>query len=450
VTEAGVAAPSRRRWLLLLGVLWVLVAALVFFLHGWLLDEITAQAERRGVSLRGCQLDLGLSSVGLEQCTFSARPDGRVFSSALAHVAVTGSVERLELGLQGLSPASLKVRGAQVALGGMPRLSEPLGSGSPAPNPELPVELEQSTLSWQPDAAAPAVLLLSEMTFSSSTRRLTSRFEVVRRGHGQLALGPEGVEVTLGDPARPEVRLIVRVLPKAERAEISLDLRRLPLRTLEGPWLQITDTLRPVELDGRLFAGIPLGLSTELPAGDVSLTLHGLQFPVPRELEGLIHQSPPKLSGKLGLSRSLDRINVTDLTLLTGELMMRGDAELEVEGRGLGVQSRLRGPLACRAIAEAATAAHADSMLASVAGRFARRVLSGSVDVIAAIDAHTSDLERAQVFTSIGVGCGLEPLPVDSLIPRSLLERLPLDALDMLPRVEPSARPSRGKSPRSR
>ena len=89
-------------------------------------------------------------------------------------------------------------------------------------------------------------------------------------------------------------------------------------------------------------------------------------------------------------------------------------------------------------------------MLASVAGRFARRVLTGSVEVIAAIDAHTSDLERAQVFTSIGVGCGLEPLPVDSLIPRSLLERLPLDALDVLPRVEPSARPSRGKGGRSR
>ena len=73
--------------------------------------------------------------------------------------------------------------------------------------------------------AAPAVLLLSEMKFSSSTRRLTSRFEVVRRGHGQLALGPEGVEVTLGDPARPEVRLIVRVLPKAERAEIRILIR---------------------------------------------------------------------------------------------------------------------------------------------------------------------------------------------------------------------------------
>jgi hypothetical protein len=178
--------------------------------------------------------------------------------------------------------------------------------------------------------------------------------------------------------------------------------------------------------------------------------LHGLQFPVPRELEGLIHQSPPKLSGKLSLSRSLDRATVTDLTFLTGELMMRGDAELERKGQGVTIKSRLRGPLACRAIADAAATAHADSVLATIAGRFARRVLTGSVEVIAAIDALSSDLDHAQVITSIGVGCGLTPFPVDGNIPRSLLESLPLDALDMLPRVEPNARPSRGRNGRTR
>lgn len=47
MTEPGTAPPRRRRWLLVLGVLWVLVAAAVFLLHGWLLGEITAQAERR-------------------------------------------------------------------------------------------------------------------------------------------------------------------------------------------------------------------------------------------------------------------------------------------------------------------------------------------------------------------------------------------------------------------
>jgi hypothetical protein len=451
VNDSGAAAPrSRRRWLVGISVIWLLGAALVYFLHVWLLDEITAQAERRGVSLRDCQLDLGLSSIGLTGCSFSTRPDGRVFGSALTNVALSGSIDRLELGLSGLTPASLKLRGARLVLGGAPRLNELLGSGSPAPNPDLPLEVEQSALSWQPDASTPAVLVLTEIAFSSASRRLTSRFEVVRRGHGQLAVGPEGIEVTLGDPARPEVRLIVRVLPKAERAEVSLDLRRVPLRTLEGPWLQLTDTLRPVELEGRIFASVPLGLSIEAPAGDVHLTLHGLQFPVPRELDGLIHRSPPKLSGKLALTRSFDRARVADLSLLTGELMMRGDAELEPKGQGLAVKARLAGPLACRAIAQSAATAHSDSLLASLAGRFARRVLTGSVEVVAVLDAQTSDLERAQVFTSIGIGCGLEPFPVDQRVPRALLERLSLDALSVLPRAEPSTRSPRGRNARPR
>jgi hypothetical protein len=224
----------------------------------------------------------------------------------------------------------------------------------------------------------------------------------------------------------------VRVQPRAARAEVSLDLHRIPLRSLEGPWLQMTDTLRPIELEGRIFASVPLGLSTELPGGDLHLTLHGLQFPVPRELDGLIYGSPPKISGKFSMSRSFDRVTIPDLSFLTGELAMRGDAELEVQGQGLAIKSRTSGPLTCRAIAESAATAHADSPLALIAERFARRALNGSVDVIAAVEAHTSDLEHAKVFTSIGIGCGFEPLPIDPSVSRELLERLPIDALQAL------------------
>ncbi|HWO10125.1 MAG TPA: hypothetical protein VNN80_11615, partial [Polyangiaceae bacterium] len=94
--------------------------------------------------------------------------------------------------------------------------------------------------------------------------------------------------------------------------------------------------------------------------------------------------------------------------------------------------------------------AHADSLLATLAGRFARRALTGSVEVVAALDAHTSDLERAEVLTSIGVGCGLEPFPVDQSVSRALLERLPLDALTVLPRAGPGVRSPRGRNARSK
>jgi hypothetical protein len=431
--EAGSGRPrTRRRWVIAVVAVWLLGAGAIYFLQGWLLGEIVAQAARRGVVLESCQLGLGFSELGLDGCRFSIRPDGRIFNAALAGVAVSGSVEHVGVELAGLQPSRMLVRGAHATLRGEPNLRELLGARTSLSPPDLPVDVQHGELSWQLEPDGPAVLELSDLGFDADARRLLSRFEVVRRGHGQLSLGPEGLEITLGDPARPEVRLILRVLPKVQRAELSLDLRRLPLRVLEGPWLQMTDALRPIELEGRIFASAPLGLSMEVPSGDLHLTLHGLQFPIPRELDGLIYHSPPKLSGKFTTSRNGSRINIADLTFLAGDLAMRGEADLEVEGSGLRLEARANGPLACRAIAESAATAHADSVLAGLAGSFAQRALNGSVDVLAALEGHTSDLEHARVLTSIGVGCGLQPLPLDLGISKELLERLPGDRLDAL------------------
>jgi hypothetical protein len=442
---------SRRRWWIAIAGIWLLGAVAVYLVHGWLLDEIVARAAARGVALSDCRLDLGVTKVGLDGCSFAIRPDGRTLNPALSNVAVGGSLERVEVELQGFAPSRLRVRGARVALRGEPNLRELLGGRPSLSTPDFPVDVEQGALSWQLEANGPPVLLLSELSFGADVKRLSSRFEVVRRAHGQLSLGPEGLEITLGDPIQPEVRLILRVLPKAERVEVSLDLRRVPLRTLEGPWLQITDTLRPIELEGRIFATIPLGLRMEVPGGDLHLTLHGLQFPVPRELDGLVHQSAPKLSGKFSMSRSFDRVNVADLNFLTGELAMRGSADLTAEGKGLALKVRANGPLPCRAIAESAATAHADSALAQLAGSFAQRALNGSVEVVAAIEGHTSDLEHARVMTTIGIGCGLAPLPLDLAVSKELLERLPIDVLEHLPRLDSSAlpriRPGRLKPP---
>jgi hypothetical protein len=451
LSEVSVVRPSsRRRWIWALGGIWLAGAVAVYFLHGWLLQEIVAQAGRRGVALGGCRLDLGLGAIGLDGCTFAIRPDGRVFSAALAGVAVGGSIERVELGLEGLSPSRLRVQGARATLAGEPRLKELVSTTPSFPVPELAVDIERSAVSWQADASAPTALILSDLSFDADTGRLASRFEIVRRAHGQLSLGPEGIEVTLGDPIQPEVRLILRVLPKAQRAEVSLDLRRVLLRTLEGPWLEMTDALRPIELEGRVFATVPLGLSMDVPSGDLHVTLHGLQFPVPRELEGLVYPTPPKLSGKFTLNRTFERATITDLSFIAGELAMRGSAELAVEAPGLRVEARANGPLSCRAIAESAATAHAESALARLAGSFALRALSGSVEVASVIAGHTSDLSHARVLTTVGFGCGLAPLPIDTGFAKDLLDRLPIDLVESLPRLDaplaPRTRAGRGRA----
>jgi len=168
----------------------------------------------------------------------------------------------------------------------------------------------------------------------------------------------------------------------------------------------------------------------------VHVTLAGLQFPVPREVEGLVHGSPPKVSGKFSLTRSFDRATFRDLQFLTGSLAMQGDARLELAGEGAAVQANLAGPLGCVAIAESAARAHAGSVLAQWAKSVARRALRGSVQIVAALQAHTSDLPHARVLTSIGVGCGLQPLPLDADLPRDLLEHLPEEIRRRLPRLD--------------
>jgi hypothetical protein len=65
-----------------------------------------------------------------------------------------------------------------------------------------------------------------------------------------------------------------------------------------------------------------------------------------------------------------------------------------------------------------------------------KKVLRGSVQLAAALQAHSSDLPHARVLTSIGIGCGLKPLPLDAELPRDLLERLPEEIRRRLPRLD--------------
>jgi hypothetical protein len=422
--------------LLVIGSVWLGGAVGAWLLaRAWVWREIRVQAERHGARLSDCSLHLGLRSIVLERCDVQLLPDAGARGWPLGGVTVNGSIGRIDIELSGLSPARLRLRAAQLVAVGQPRLVDVLQSGS-APVPSLPMDVEQSTLAWSPEAGAGTKLVLSNLAYEAAARRFLSKLDIPGRAQGELSLGPDGMEVTLGDSSRPSLRLRAHFIPDAQRAALDLELRRWPLRDLEGPWLELTETLRPIELEGRVSLKVPLGLSMELPGGDLHLTLHGLNFPVPREVEGLVHGSPPKLSGRFSLNRLLDHATFPQLSFLTGALGMNGTAELWVSGSGLAFRSSSSGPLPCHAIAESAVRAHAGSAIAKLAGRIAKRALSGSVQIVAALEGHTSELARAQVLTTIGVGCGLEPLPIDVGVTRELLEGLPEEVVRQMSRLE--------------
>lgn len=389
-----------------------LTAALGWWLaRAWVWREVRAEAERRGVELSGCELDFGFGSIGLAGCEFGLLPHAAQQGWPLPGVQANGAIERVEVELSGWQPERIRARGVRAVLRGEPPwLDGSAASAGPA-LPSLPVDLESGSVSWYFSQGATPTLELDELAYAADSRSGSSQIEIVGRARGSLAFGPDAAELSLSDISRPGSRLHARLARESESVVLGLDLTRLPLRMLEAEQLRLTPTLRAIEIDGRVSLTLPIGLTTALPAGNLRLTLHGLQFPVPREVEGLVYGTPPQLSGRFEASRRLDRVSFPELTFLTGSLEMHGRAQLDREAGGIGFRSHLNGPLACRAIAESAARAHRGSVLAALAGQLLGNVLAGSVQVSAALEGHSSELERARVVTSIGVGCGLRPLP---------------------------------------
>jgi hypothetical protein len=417
----------------------LLLVGLVWFARHWLWLEIRSQAEARGIQIDGCELEIGWQRVTLRQCQFASSREGTgqgirwPFGSA----RVSGRIDEVELELSSLEPERVRVRGAEVNVRGDVPWQE-LFRSIPASDTsalELPIDVQNARLSWITGDSPQPWLVLSALEYHSGTEQLAADLSVVGL-MGHLGLQQGNLLITLGELERPKVRLNLRAGAGQQRAELGIDLTSLPLAELEGPWLVLSDALRPVTVDGRISVAVPLGTSAELPGGDVHLTLSGLQFPIPREVEGLVYGTPPKISGKFSLSRSLDRASFRELSFLTGSLAMQGSAKLELAGEGVAIDANLSGPLSCVSIAESAARAHASSVLAHWAKAVAKHALEGSVQVVSALQAHSSDLPHARVLTSIGVGCGLQPLPIDPDLPRDLLQRLPEDVRRRLPRLD--------------
>lgn len=423
----------RARWIALVGVLVVAAASAWLVGRAWIMREIVAEAARHGVALRACELELRWGGIGLNACQWALLPDAAQRGWPLPGVQANGSIQRVDVLLVGWRPARLRADGLQATLRGDPAWLDLLGQGGGPALPSLPVDVEHSSVAWYLAEGSTPALSLQELAYGADERLLTSKLELAAGLRGELALGADGASLKLGEPSRPELHLLARVVAEGQRVELGLELSKLPLRWLESERLRLTPTLRAIEVDGRVSMTVPTALSMTVPTGQVLLTLHGLQFPVPREVEGLVHGTPPQLSGRFSVARSFDQVTFPELTFLTGSLEMHGSAELQREAEGLHFRASLSGPLSCRAIAESARRAHKDSVLARLAGRFAASVLTGSVQVVAAVEGRTSELERARVLSSIGVGCGLRPLPIEPDLPRELLEQLPPDIFQQLP-----------------
>ena len=437
-----------QRWALAAGIaLLVGSGTLALFGREWLWKEIQRQAAERGVELSSCSLGLGLHELVLSHCQFkslasSSSGAGRGGGLGLPGVQVSGSFERAEIQLQGFTPSRLRVLGAAVSAVGRPGLADLMGTSNRTES--LPIEVERSRADWFPEANPTPLVSLMELSYSSDNRRLRARVDSGSRVTGQVEILAGALELTLRESATPRVRLSVHPEGDAELLRIELGLHQFPVRELEGSWLVLTETLRAIELDGTVRVALPYGLTAEPAAGNVQLTLRGLSFPVPREVEGLVYGSPPQVSGTFQVNRALTSAQFSELNFATGSLFMRGAATLRLEREALAFQASFRGPLGCGALAESALLAHVNTPLGRWAAKASRKALSGSVQIVAAVSGRTPRLDQAQVLTSIEPGCGLAPLPIPPEL-RSVIEEWSNAVLPHLPDLR-LGQPARGNA----
>ncbi|HVZ37394.1 MAG TPA: hypothetical protein VG963_33465, partial [Polyangiaceae bacterium] len=288
------AEPSARwlvRWAVLAGI-GASTLALAELGQSWLWHQVQARAALRGVRLEGCSLELGFSALGLQDCEFNLKSEGRAVPWALGEARVGGKVADIEVELASLVPARVRVRGADVVLRGEPPWLDwvnGIGSAPSSPEPssaELPLEVTDSRMSWAPGPQGTPALSLTGIRYSSSARQGSAAFATRNGWRGQLLAEPSGVQLTLGSSQRPKARLRVHADASGRRAEFALQLHAFGLEELQGSWFSVPEALHGVALDGQIVAAIPIGLATDVPGGDVQLTFQDLQFPVPRELDG--------------------------------------------------------------------------------------------------------------------------------------------------------------------
>jgi hypothetical protein len=417
------------------------VAAVVGWnmLPGLVLAEVVRQADKRGVQLRGCEIELAwdlpkLSGVTLKQCEFE-----------LARAPyVTGKLDEIEVELVDMKPKTATVSGADIVVRGTPKLSDILEDRKPSLD-DIRVKVRESRLRWFATESETPRLDLAALRYDSDGGEFASQVEIEGILRGTASRRASVIETELHLVDNPKAKLSARLEQDTSLGEVRTEFEKLALSELDGPLLPIPKELHHVQVDARFYAQIPLGMSMKQPKGDLRLTLHGLNFPVPRELEGLVYGTPAELSTQFTLDRSLTRAKLRRLQFSVGALQMNGDGKVELEGDGLAFELAMAGNLSCSAIVRSATAAHAGSEIAKVAGKIAKKALKGSVKIIVFVDGHTDSLEQTKVIKSVGVGCGLRPELVDELaqLPTRLLEQLPdIPGLGRLPK--PDERPKIG------
>jgi hypothetical protein len=139
--------------------------------------------------------------------------------------------------------------------------------------------------------------------------------------------------------------------------------------------------------------------------GTLRLSVKGYTPPHPKELDGILFGDVTTVKSKFQLAADFGSAKLTGLTAEAGALTLTGNGDVVREGTDARVSLKLKGSLACTALAQSAAMAKLGPLLGSIAGVAAAGALKGNVAVSITVEAKASDVKGAKITQSASIGC---------------------------------------------
>ncbi|MBN2192178.1 MAG: hypothetical protein JW751_05130 [Polyangiaceae bacterium] len=440
--------PRRRRLFYLFGCVGglavalglgvVVVAMLVaVLLPPYLERRVQDEARARGFAIEFARMDPSLSSLKLEE----------VKLRLVGVPGIEAELDEVVLRLESLEPVAAAVHGARVRIvGAAPVLALALAEWTRA-HPEnfrVPFTASGAAVEWREAAkAAPWLVLGKGAVFPAPTGGVFSaeqaRIAGISVGRVTASYGSGKAQVELGfgadSPANAPVEIVVEHAATSPAATVTL--RPIPLGRLARP-LGVPLPIAGVTASGTAKLSLPKGIQTGPINGTLHLELKGYLPPHPVELSGFVFGDTTIFDTKLAVSTDRLRTELTETSVTAGRFVVKGKGEVVRGPESATVRLALRGDLPCAALADAVAESRLGQELGRIAGRIAREMVNGSVTVFVKVEADTSRLAEAKLLRTIGVGCGLKPIPIPGLgtIDLSSLDLSSTDLAD-LPSLPP-------------
>lgn len=456
--DCSVTLVSGKRWLLALSILGALLlgsaaALLLAVLPRYVEGKVLSTAEAQGVTLKPSDIAFGWGWVQLTQVKVNldrVRP-------------VEMQVGRIDVALDGLTPLSIELSNVEAQVqGSITNVGLELSEWTKA-HPatySLPLSAKNVHVRFVETQGAPPWLDVSRGELSRTATggifaAQQARFLGVDLGKVGAGFARESSGIALGfgesDLSRAPFR--IEVSTKGNAPSATFTVAPIAAERLAKP-LGVPLTLPGVIVSSVTHVVFATGAATGSLSGATSVTLKGYVPPHPFELDGFIFGDTTRFDTQFALPATRDRITLTQSQLKAGSFELHGDGLLSRSSDHSEITVNLKGELPCSALAAVEAESRLSKILggavAAKAGKFAEKLVNGSVSVGLKFFADTRHLLPARIERKIGVGCGLHPLTfaeLNRLFPltgdvNELLRNLPnlptdLSKLPALPGLPP-------------